>query len=50
LYGRRVAYFAENFAADSTLNLDLATVANGIYMVSIKNGHNSSVQKIVVQH
>ena len=50
MYGRRVAQFSENYAADSVVNLDLATVANGIYMVSIKNGVNSLVQKIVVQH
>lgn len=50
MYGRRVAQFSENYAADSVVNLDLATVASGIYMVSIKNGNNSLVQKIVVQH
>ncbi len=50
LYGRRVAQFTENYAVDSTIHLDLATAVNGIYMVSIKNGNNNLVQKIVVQH
>jgi uncharacterized protein (DUF1501 family) len=50
IYGRQVVRYTENFAADSTLNLDLATAVNGIYMVTIKNGNNTLVQKIVVQH
>jgi hypothetical protein len=50
LYGRRMMQFSENYAADSTIHLDLATAVNGIYMVTIKNGNNALVQKIVVQH
>jgi Protein of unknown function (DUF1501)/Secretion system C-terminal sorting domain len=50
MYGRRVLQFSENYASDSTVQLDLATVINGIYMVTIKNGVNTLVQKIVVQH
>ena len=50
LFGRPVARFSENYAADSVLNLDLDTVASGIYMVTIKNGNKSLVQKVVVQH
>jgi uncharacterized protein (DUF1501 family) len=50
VYGRRVAQFHENVTANSTISLDLATAVNGIYMVTIKNGNNTLVQKIVVQH
>ena len=50
LYGRRIAQFNENVTANSTIHLDLATAVNGIYMVTIKNGSNTLVQKIVVQH
>jgi uncharacterized protein (DUF1501 family) len=50
MYGRRIAQFNENVTANSTIHLDLATAVNGIYMVTIKNGSNTLVQKIVVQH
>jgi uncharacterized protein (DUF1501 family) len=50
LYGRRVMQFSENYAADSMVKLDLETAASGIYMVTIKNGTNTLVQKVVVQH
>ena len=50
LFGRPVARFSENYAADSILNLDLDAVASGVYMVTIKNGSKSLVQKVVVQH
>ena len=50
LYGRRIAQFNENVTANSIIHLDLATAVNGIYMVTIKNGNNTLVQKIVVQH
>jgi hypothetical protein len=50
VYGRRIAQFSENYAANSTIHLDLATAVNGVYMVTIKSGNNSLVQKIVVQH
>jgi uncharacterized protein (DUF1501 family) len=50
LYGRRIAQFNENVTANSVVHLDLATAVNGIYMVTIKNGSNTLVQKIVVQH
>jgi uncharacterized protein (DUF1501 family) len=50
LYGRRILQFHENVTANSTIQLDLATAVNGIYMVTIKNGANTLVQKIVVQH
>jgi uncharacterized protein (DUF1501 family) len=50
VYGRRIAQFSENYAANSSIHLDLATAVNGVYMVTIKNGSNTLVQKIVVQH
>ena len=50
LFGRPIARFSGNYAADSILDLDLDTVASGIYMVTIKSGNKSVIQKVVVQH
>ncbi len=50
MYGRRILQFNENYAPDSTVQLDLAAAVNGIYVVTIKNGVHTLVQKIVVQH
>jgi uncharacterized protein (DUF1501 family) len=50
LYGRQIAEQIENIAIGATFSLDLKSTVNGIYMVAIKNGSQSFMQKIVIQH
>ncbi len=50
LSGRRIMQFAENYTVDSVVHLDLSAQANGIYVVSVKNGNNYWTQKMVLQH
>jgi uncharacterized protein (DUF1501 family) len=50
LSGRRIMQFAENYTVESVVHIDLSAQANGIYVVSVKNGNNYWTQKMVLQH
>ncbi|MEY4936565.1 MAG: hypothetical protein RIS64_2924 [Bacteroidota bacterium] len=51
LYGRLVLHDFQNVAAATHLELDISNVAatNGVYFLTLRNGGQSTVQKIVVQ-
>lgn len=50
LYGRQVFHQSEFLAPDTALNLDFEqNIAAGVYFVTVKNGTNRLVQKLILQ-
>ena len=50
LYGRQVFQISEYLRTDSLLDIDLTEkAASGIFFVTVKNGTNRLVQKLIVQ-